>query len=153
MTGTSPNTTTTILGLYELNSPYAHYNPNLTAGTPVHQSPVQVSPVPPAINALPVPLSTSPLTPREQQVFNAAISEAPLPLALEDLVPFPFSVYGDGFVSAAGSPSPAAFSSPSPFPTYTLPEELPSIKRQAQTGKTEGPVSMMPRSPAVNQYH
>ena len=152
MTGTAPNNTATMLGLYELNSPYAHYNPNLDAGgsrSPVHEPPVQTSPVPPAVNAVPTPLSTSPLTPREQRVFNAAIRDSHLPLALEDLVPFPFSIYGDGFMpaadSTAGSPSPVTFGSPSPFFTYTLPEELSFAKPQTQTRNTEGRVAAISR--------
>ena len=135
-TGTAPNTAATMLGLYELNSPYAHYNPNLCAGwngPPVYQPPVQASPIHPTANTYPTPLSTSPLTPREQQVFNTMIGDSQLPLSLEDLAPFPFSIYGDGFTpaadSVASSPSPGAWSSPSTFSTYILPEE-PSFAKQ-----------------------
>jgi len=158
-TGTAPNTTATMLGLYELNSPYAHYNPNLCAGwngSPVYQPPVQASPIYPTTNTYPSPLSTSPLTPREQQVFNAVISDSQLPLSLEGLVPFPLSIYGDGFTpgaeSVANSPSPAAWSSPSPFSTYTLPEELSFAKPQTQTSKTKGSASKIPRSPAADRF-
>jgi len=159
MTGTTSNTTATMLGLYELNSPYAHYNPNLAAGwggPPLYQPPVQVSPTPPMANTLPSPLSTSPLTPREQQVFNAMIGDSRLPLSLEDLVPFPLSIYDDGFTPAAdpvaSSSSPPAWSSPSPLPTYTLPEELSFARPQTQTSKTKGSASKTPRSPATDRF-
>jgi len=158
MTDAAPNTTATMLGLYELNSPYAHYNPSLDSGgsgPPVHQLPVQTAPVSPTANVLPAPLSTSPLTPREQQVFNAAIRESQQPLALEDLVPFPFLIYGDGFMptadSVAGSPSPATFSSPPSFATYILPEEVSFAKPQTQTSESEGRVTTMHRSPTTKR--
>ena len=159
MTGTAPNTTATMLGLYELNSPYAHYNPNLDAGWnsyPVYQPPVQASPAHPTANTYQTPLSTSPLTPREQQVFNAMIGDSHLPLSLDDLAPFPLSIYGDGFTPApdsiAGSPSPATWSSPSPFSTYILPEELSFTEPQTQTSKTKGSSSKTPRSPATDPF-
>ena len=159
MTGTAPNTTTTMLGLYELNSPYAHYNPNLATGwnsSRVYQPPVQASSVPPTANIYQTPLSTSPLTPREQQVFNTVISDSQLPLSLDDLIPFPLSIYDDGFIPVpdpmAGSPSSTSWSSPSPFSTYTLPEELSFSKPQTQTSKSKRPASKTPRSPATDRF-
>ena len=151
MTSTAPNTTATMLGLYELNSPYAHYN-----RPSIYHPPVQASPIHPTANTYLTPLSTSPLTSREQQVFNAMIGDSQLPLSLEDLVPFPLPIYGDGFTpvadSVANSPSPAARSSPSPFSTYTLPEELSFAKPQTQASKTDGPISKTPSSPATDRW-
>ena len=156
MTGTVPNTTAAMLGLYELNSPYAHYNPNLDTGRsgfPASQPPVQTSSVPPMASAVSAPLSTAPLTPHEQQVFNAIMGNSRLPLSLEDLtLPIPLSFPEDGFVTAAnpsaGFPSSATPSSPFPFSTSTLPVEL--LFTESQTGTTTGPASTLPRLSATN---
>lgn len=156
MTGTASNTTAAMLGLYELNSPYAHYNPNLDAGgsgLPNYQPPVQTSPVLPITNAPPAPLSTAPLTPHEQQVFNAVMGRSRLPLSLEDLISLPLSFSGDGFMTAAGlvagSPSPDIFSSQSPFSISTLPKELSFT--ELQTSKTARPASTLSQLPATNR--
>ena len=152
MTGTASNTAAAMLGLYELNHPYAHFNPNLGTGGngfPVHQPPTQIPPVPPAANVLPTPLSTSSLTLHEQEVFNAIFGNPQSSLTLEDLIPLPLSLPEDGFMAAANSmadsPSPASPDSPSPLSTYPVPKEL-SFK--ARINKTERPV---PQSPATNQ--
>jgi len=154
MTGTASDTTTAMLGLYELNHPYAHFNPNLDPGFPSYQPPVQSSPVPPATNQLSAPLSTAPLTPHEQEVFNAIIGNSQMPLTLENLIPLPFSFPEDPFVTAGGSvadfPSPASPSSPSPLSTSTPPQELSFTK--SQTSKNESPVPATPQPPVTDQY-
>ena len=140
-----------MLGLYELNSPYAHFNLNLGVGgddSPVYQSSVQV-PVPQTADTLPAPLSTAPLTPREQEVFGAILGNSRLPLTLEDLIPLPLSPLENGFM--AGSPFAATSSSPPPLSTVSAsPKEFSFAK--PQTNQPESPAaSVMPQSPAVNQ--
>lgn len=117
MTGTASNYTATMLGLYELNSPYAHFNPNL--GPSEDDSPSVQEPVPQTTNTLSTPLSTGLLTPREQEVFGAILGNSQLPFTLENLIPLPFSLLENGFV--AGSPSTATPSSPSPLFTGSAP--------------------------------
>ena len=146
MTGTASDNTATMLGLYELNPPYAHFNPNLDAGgsgPPVHQPPV-----PQMTNNFSTPLSTTPLTPREQEVFGAIFGNSRLPLTLEDLIPSLLSLPEIGF--AASSPSIATPSSPFSLSTGSaLPKEVSFAK--LQTNQPEEPASVVSRSPAANQ--
>lgn len=149
MTGTVPDTTAAMLNLYELNSPYAHYNPNLDAGG-------SDSPVPPTTDPLSILLSTAPLTAQEQQVFDAIIGDTTLPLTLEHLIPFPLSAYQDESAPAMDSvavpPSLAVPSSPSPLSTSVLPELLSFTQPLKRAGKEEKPISKMPRSPATKRH-
>ena len=117
MTNTTSNNTATMLGLYELNPPYAHFNPNL--GASEDDSPSVQAPVPQTANTLSTPLSTGLLTPREQEVFGAILGNSQLPFTLDNLIPLPFSLLENGFV--AGSPSAATPNSPSPFFTGSAP--------------------------------
>ena len=156
MPGTASNITAAMLGLYELNPPYAHFNPNLgrsESNFPVHQPPVQPPPVPPTVNALPTSLSTVPLTPREQEVFGAALGNPRLSFALDDLIPLPLPLSEDGFVTAtssvADSPSPVTLTSPSPLTAaQALPKELFT---EPQVSIVWGSASVMPQSPATNR--
>lgn len=156
MTGIAPDTTAAMLGLYELNCPYAHYNPNLDAGGsgfPAYQPPVQSSSTLPMASAYSTSLSAAPLTLHEQQVFNAIMGNSRLPLSLEDLISLPLPFSQDGFVPAANSvadsPSPATFSLPSPFSAIIPPKELSF--GSLQTSTISRPASKPPQSPATNQ--
>ena len=146
MTDTTSDNTATMLGLYELNPPYAHFNPNLGAGE--NGSPVHQPPVPQMTNNFSTPLSTTPLTPREQEVFGAIFGNSRLPLTLEDLIPSPLSLPEIGF--AAGSPSIATPSSSSSLSTGSaLPKEVSSAK--LQTNQPEDSASVVSQSPAANR--
>ena len=132
MTGTVSNNVAAMLNLHELNPPYAHFNPNLG----------------PSTEALPTPLSSVSLTPREQEVFSAILGNSQLPLGLEDLIPSPLSFSESGLV--VGSPAAIAPSSPSPLSAdLTPPKELSFAK--PQTDQTEGPALAIPQSPDANQ--
>jgi hypothetical protein len=145
MVGTAPNTAAAMLGLYQLNAPYAHYNPNLDvsgSGFHVYQQFAQTSPAPPMANPLSTPLSAAPLTPHEQQVFNAVLGSSHLPLSLEDLVPLPHPLSEDGFMTAASlmASSPAIPGPPSPL-SFAKP----------QASGIDGLAPTAPQSPATKQ--
>jgi len=153
MAGTASDIAAAMLNLCELNHPYAHFNPNLGTGGnsfPVHQLPAQIPPVLPTSDVLPIPPSTSSLTPHEQEVFDTILGNSQLPFTLEDLLPLPLPLPEDGFMSVAdsllGPPSPATPSSPFPLSTSTAPEELSFTG--VQINETERP---MLQSPATNQ--
>ncbi|KAF9651227.1 hypothetical protein BDM02DRAFT_3110941 [Thelephora ganbajun] len=154
--GNAPSTTAAMLGLYELNPPYAHFNPNLGIdgnGFPLHQPPARTSPVPPMASVSLNPLSTASLTPHEQEVFSAILGNSQMPLTLEDLIPLSLSLSDDPFVAAANSvagfPTPATPPSLSSLYASISPKELSFAG--TQTGRTENPASTMPQSPARNQ--
>ena len=145
MTDTASNAVAAMLGLHELNPPYAHFNPNLVPSgnsAPVHQ---QAPLVPPTAEALPPP--TISLTPREQEVLDAVLRNPQLPLTWEELVPSSLSFSKNGVVD--GSPSAATPSSPSSLSADLTSKELSFAK--AQTNEIEEPASETPQSPAANQ--
>ena len=131
MTGPTPtDTTTAMLGLYELNSPYAHFNPNLIAGDnslPAHQPLSGVPSVSPTVNVLASPLPAAPLTTYEQEVFNAMLGNFQPPYTLENPIP----------------------SSPVLSLTASTPAEEASFA-ESQTDKSENGTPATPQSPATN---
>ena len=147
MTGAS-NNTATMLGLYELNPPYAHLNPRLTTsgdGIPVYQSSVQM---PQTANSLSIPHSTTFLTPHDQEVFSAILGNPQLPFTLENLVPLPLPLPENGLT--AGSPSAATSSSLFPLSTSSAPfEELSLV--EPQTNQAEGSAPATSQPPTSNQ--
>ena len=128
------DTAATALGLYELSSPYAHFNPGLDASgndLPVHDPLVQAPPNPPISNAPTDSLSTAPLTTREQQVFDAILENLQQPLALGDLVSSPLFYYDDALTSAI---NPAVELSPQSSPTPPHPAEEHSFANSPTGG-------------------
>ena len=85
LSGCKPDSTTAKLELYDLNPPCAHFNPNLPGEGIVPRQPLaQATPTPPVVDALLTPLSMTPLTIEEQDVFRTVLEDISPPFALEN---------------------------------------------------------------------